>query len=274
MAAAASRPEMPTFSYAQAAKGFSASLTPPPPKPSSDQQRTDATTAQQSSLVPVNGSHSSTSAPAELHPRGEAAPVDVAIDSGSKASSLPTAKPVLSGTSSPSVGSTSASTIPKEDDASVTHNGTSESTWDKQSQVSVAIEQPSIRDDVKNESSSDDPPTVANVTTPSKESKELKAAPIPTVNVWQVRREAHEAKAKATAEAFKSISATMAKNTIPGKASNSHPASETPDQSKAASRKKSVPENHVEGGPSHGKERRRNDATKFRDEGKLMVVHP
>jgi la-related protein 1 len=268
MAAAASRPEMPSFSYAQAAKGLSTPPAQPPPKSSLDQPQTVTTPAEEPSSTPATVSQNTTSSSTEAELHGEVATVEPALDAEPKSSNLPATKNIVSGTSSPSVGTASTSTIPKEDDVSFTPNGSSESTWDKQSQASVAIEKPSAGGEIKKEASSDSP-AAEKVAPPA---NELKAAPIPTVNVWQVRREAQEAKAKATAVAMKPVPAGIAKPAS-GKPSapNSHPANENQDQSKISSKKKAVSDSQGEVGSSHGKERRRNDATKIRDEGKPVI---
>jgi len=103
----------------------------------------------------------------------------------------------VSETSSPSFGAASTSTLSKAEDISITPNETSDN-WDKQPQISTSIEKatqttgaskgPDTEEDGENQSVSK---------TPSE--KELKAAPIPTVNFWEARKEAQEAKAKALA---------------------------------------------------------------------------
>ncbi|KAI9036141.1 La domain family [Aspergillus affinis] len=167
-----------TFSYAQAAKGVapsvpSAKTTSEPNNVSKpDEQDSNSTSQAENALT------SQSEAPQEA----ENTPVNSVKESETTA---PATKASASGTTSPSAGN-STSTEAK-DEGSNTPNGTSESTWDKQSQASGS-EKPQSGDENPKEKSAEDekeePP------------KELKAAPLPAVNVWQKRKEAQEAKAK------------------------------------------------------------------------------
>lgn len=168
-----------TFSYAQAAKGVapsvpSAKTTPEPNNVSKPDEQDSNSTSQTENAVT-----SQTEAPQEA----EKTPVNSVKESETTA---PASKTNASGTTSPSAGN-STSTEAK-DEGSNTPNGTSESTWDKQSQAS-ASEKPQGGDENPKEKPTEDkekeePP------------KELKAAPLPAVNVWQKRKEAQEAKSK------------------------------------------------------------------------------
>ena len=94
--------------------------------------------------------------------------------------------------SSPDLGTTSTSTLTKDDDLFSPQNGFSESTSDKQSdnsQNGVKVAEKPDADKQSNEPSwSDDaPPPVA-----------LKEAPPPAVNFWHQRKEAQEAKTRAS----------------------------------------------------------------------------
>ncbi|KAL1998677.1 hypothetical protein VTN02DRAFT_5759 [Thermoascus thermophilus] len=237
MATMASKAEMPTFSYAQAAKGMSAAATTQQPAKSTSTDQTKGASH-------PDGSNTIPAAPA--NPDTSSSQTDVSIDaekaesrsdreSGStvvgtqQPTTTGSSKNVVSGATSPSVGTASTSTLPKEDDISVTANGSSDSTWDKQSQASVPVEKSSQAAERSKEK-----PAPEKAAPP----KELKAAPIPAVNVWQQRKEAQEAKAKANA-ALKPVASTAKV----GAAKSTSLASQSPvdgyqDPSKAGARKK------------------------------------
>ena len=93
--------------------------------------------------------------------------------------------------SSPSYGTTSTFTLSKEDEQSSTANGSSDSTWDKQSQSS----QTGVKNGVKTGENKDEIHLInSNEETPLP--APLKEAPLPAVNFWQHRKEIQEAKAK------------------------------------------------------------------------------
>lgn len=93
--------------------------------------------------------------------------------------------------SSPSFGTASMSTLPKEDEPLSAANGSSDSTWDKQSQGSQAGvksgEKVEGEKEVNTASTWDEEPST---------STSFKEAPLPAVNIWQHRREMQSAKAK------------------------------------------------------------------------------
>lgn len=239
MAAMSANPEIPSFSYAQAAKGLPA--TPQSAKaastdssktaPKPDEQNTDSSPQTNSEPVPTE---TETTRDAEK-----------AAASADKDSDPTPTKPNVSGTSSPSEGTTSTSATGKDDEAN-TPNGTSDSTWDKQSQASGTEKPTNGTENTKGKSSEKEkaPP------------KELKAAPLPAVNIWQQRKEAQDAKAKAIA-ALKPA-ATKTASTTP-----SVPGDNTQDLPKTASKKKGA-----DGVSEGGKDRKRTDGRKGRDEGK------
>lgn len=247
MAAMSANPEMTTFSYAQAAKGVHAA--PQPAKaastdssktvPQPDEQNTDSSPQTNADAVPAE---TETTRDAEKTPA-----------SADKDSELTPTKPNVSGTSSPSVGTTSTSATGKDDGAS-TPNGTSESTWDKQSQAS-ATEKPS------NGTETEGTKGKSNPTSEKAPPKELKAAPLPTVNIWQQRKEAQDAKAKAIA-ALKPAGTGASKTASAAPSVSGDNAQEQP---KTASKKKGV-----DGVPEGGKDRKRTDGRKGRDEGKRI----
>lgn len=94
---------------------------------------------------------------------------------------------------SPSSGTASASTLPKEDEALSSANGSSDSTWEKLSQGSQngnkTSEKPESDKGQNTSQTWDEEPTTSSLTS-------LKEAPPPAVNVWQYRKELADAKAK------------------------------------------------------------------------------
>ena len=217
-------PNLPPFSYAQAARGQSASKTSSQ-APSHITSKPNATPGSNPTTTSRGRKSTSTGmVKGELSSRI----ADAATDESSR---LPTAKRqgedgrersntsgslhretvpsgkrsgssgdetkvTTSGTSSPSFGVESTSTFPKED-ISLTPNECSEA-WDKQSQVSTSAEKST---QTTNENKvNDEEDDWEKISVPKIEAeKELKAAPLPTVNIWQQRKEAAQAKVKAHA---------------------------------------------------------------------------
>lgn len=239
----------PAFSYAQAAKGKSpsASSTPPSGKDSAEstesptkmEQRHDTKTAstdQEKAVLTRSTSESNTAQSKDLangqipeitsSAEGGASTNAVSPSPSPKRRSVSQSKPAPSTPSSPSFGTASTSTLPKEDDDFTVPNGSSDSTWDKQSQTSQIAD----RSHDKAEEEKDQ----AKSTSWEKELQApvpLKAAPPPAVNVWQQRKEAMEAKAKAskpiTPSRAGSLNGGVAQiNVAPGSSQNS------PDQHK------------------------------------------
>lgn len=198
-------PTLPTFSYAQAAKGRSPSV---PSLLSSGQisSETMNATASSTSLpntkdaaaVPVNGSAVEPSS--EVHEKGDVKDGDHPNDlegtpknttSLLQSSTLPQPQPATSTPSSPSFETASTSTLPKEDELSSTANGSLDSNWDKNSQSSQNGSKPSEKVE---ENKAQNSAAVWNDEGPT--SALLKEAPPPAVNIWQHRKEIHEARAK------------------------------------------------------------------------------
>lgn len=94
---------------------------------------------------------------------------------------------------SPSSGTASTSTLPKEDEALSSANGSSDSTWEKLSQGSQngnkTSEKPESDKEHTTSQAWDEEPIMSSLTS-------LKEAPPPVVNVWQYRKELADAKAK------------------------------------------------------------------------------
>ena len=103
-------------------------------------------------------------------------------------------QPAASTPSSPEYGTTSTSTLPKEDDVFSTTNGSSDSTSDKQSQTSQNGIRISEKADVEKGHNTS---TVWEEEIPAPAPTLKEAAP-PPVNVWQLRSQ-NQAKAKASA---------------------------------------------------------------------------
>lgn len=200
-----STPDMPVFSYAQAAKGLA----------SDSKQTTAAPSVDDTATATAAAAAATASAATSMAVDGQA------DDAGKAVSASPSLGPSTSTTS----------TLVKEDDLSTTTpNGTttataSESGWEKQSQASTAADSKekaasssSALDDEKLKSEASWENNTAN-TPPQKEQKEqkeqreLKAAPPPAVNIWQQRQEALEAKAKANALLKPATTTTSSSNT-------------------------------------------------------------
>lgn len=198
-------PTLPTFSYAQAAKGRSPSVPSllSSGKTSSETMNiaassTSVPSATDAVAVPVNGSAVETSS--EVREDGELKDGDHSNDlevtpknatSLLQSSSLAHSQPAASTPSSPSFETASTSTLPKEDELSSTANGSLDSNWDKNSQGSQNGSKPGekVEENKAQNSTSvwnDEGPPFAL----------LKEAPPPAVNIWQHRKEIHEARAK------------------------------------------------------------------------------
>ena len=219
--AAATSPALPAFSYAQAAKGRGPTTSVASSQAEPSQNTSELPPSER--RVPIERAASnpnsekldSQHATASADKKGEiaddlssktvcddaeiASKIKLNSDHGSstdtKQTFLSHADPKqISESTSPSLVA-SVATLPREDGDSSTPNESSES-WDKQSEVSATAERSlQIGENGKENSRDDD---WVNIPAPKAE-KELKVAPIPTVNIWQQRIEAQEAKAKANA---------------------------------------------------------------------------
>ncbi|KAI9376796.1 hypothetical protein BJX61DRAFT_530615 [Aspergillus egyptiacus] len=202
-----------TFSYAQAAKGAASTPSKSPLESTTPVSKSDELTSEN---VQANADAVGPKADATNNVDNATQKNDQEVRADSKAD--------VSETSSPSVG-TAQTTTSKDDDGSSVPNGTSESTWDKQSQASESDKPNANADDTKGKSSEKEKATPP---------KELKAAPLPAVNVWQQRKEAQEAKAKA-ASSLKTASKVGAPKPT---SETSSVSGDNQDQSKTASKKK------------------------------------
>uniref|UniRef100_A0A093V0M7 Putative HTH La-type RNA-binding protein n=1 Tax=Talaromyces marneffei PM1 TaxID=1077442 RepID=A0A093V0M7_TALMA len=248
MATTATKAEVPTFSYAQAAKGLAA--------PTSSQQI--AKTTEQSGKIAQDNEVIKSSAPEQTSTSvsAESEKAESIADHESKSATTGSTKNAVSGASSPTFGTASTSTLAKEDEIPPIMNG--DSHWENKSQTSTSAEKSNNtkdKDGKKDESSksADKAPPV----------KELKAAPPPAVNVWQQRKEAQEAKVKASAAVLKSVNAAT-KPTAPKPATASANAS---DSTKAANKKKTANDSQTDASNSLNKDRKRVENGKPREEG-------
>jgi len=180
-----------TFSYAQAAKGRSPSV----PETTLDAEKPSPKRTASEGHMP-SGIDSKTQSESEI-----ASPEKPETNK----SSVP---------SSPEFGTASTSTLPKEDDPFSPRNGSSDSTWDKQSENSQNGSKGAEKAEAEKHkdeplSWSDDVPAAPA----------LKEAPPPIVNFWQQRREAQEAKVRASKQlvspSAKAIDASIGSTNAP-----------------------------------------------------------
>lgn len=237
--------DMPTFSYAQAAKGLSgtpaaAKVTTAQPETSDfkpEEQTNNATTTD-----PVTTT-SESATPRDTEKVATSDNDDSEFTTVTKHSTAGT-KPASSRASSPSVGASSSAAPLKDLHASQTINGSSDATSDKQSLADGQTE----KQEGGAESVKDNTEDLEKSVLP----KELKAAPLPTVNIWQQRKEAQEAKAKAVSALNPAGTATKT-------------ASSKPDEGQQDSSK--FPKKKVtDGVPDGTKDRKKADGGKGREE--------
>lgn len=253
MAATASKTEMPSFSYAQAAKGLAASNTSKLPT----DQITETSPEDESSKVSLSTQTSNTIV---AETSGDSEKPESSVDHESKSTTTGSSKNVVSNTSSPSIGTASTSTLAKEDEIPAIPNGTSDSTWDKQSQTSNPTDKAASVSESKDGSTKSEKAA----------QKELKAAPIPSVNIWQQRKEAQEAKAKATAAVLKPTAPTS--KTTSSKLTPQTNGDQS-DSTKTSNKKKAANDGQADTSSSLGKDRKRSEASKPHDEGKALITH-
>ena len=208
---------VPMFSYAQAAKGKSPTV---PSLNSSgkalsettgiDTRRTSisepksTTTSSDRPIAKRTVSESRKSLGGDLKTRVELNDVPSRADEAGHATTSPSPRSqqeghdilVASTPSSPGFGTASTSTLLKEDDMFSTPNGSSDSTWEKQSQTSQNGMKTGEKVDGEKEQSAgttwDEEPLLP---------ASFKEAPPPAINFWKQRREAQDAKTKASKNA-------------------------------------------------------------------------
>lgn len=181
-----------TFSYAQAAKGVSGTAMPSKTV-STEPEKSEPKTEEPSESAPVPTESVTTASETETPREPETSTTSVDDDAEFTTVTSKHAhrsKAHHSRTSSPSVRSNAAQS--KECDASNTTNGTADASSEKQAQSDAKAD--------KSENGSENTKEKSEKSDKSEKPappKELKAAPIPAVNIWQQRKEAQEAKAKA-----------------------------------------------------------------------------
>lgn len=191
------------FSYAQAAKGMSTSATAHssrlPSGPAATTKDTGApSSTSESPIGTMSGQHVDVETTV-VKENDALPPLGTTIDSQSNTVSKQSRDMasdtlnVLANPPSPEFGTSSTSTLAREDDTSSLPNTSSESTWEVKSQSSNVPEKtaelPEEKDKGKKKPSANEKPI----------HKPLQEAPIPPVNIWTQRAE--EAKAKATLQA-------------------------------------------------------------------------
>ena len=201
---------IPPFSYAQAAKGRT---LPIPQNTSSDKAPTDGGEMELKRTVSAEretGSNETSTSSAKRTasegrvPESRKTPgsteelvstankkEETRTELASKPKEVPVHK-AASVPSSPEYGTTSTSTLPKEEDMFSTGNGSSDSTWDKQSQSSQNGVKGDEKTDAEKDASQNDHWDEEGSTAPA-----FKEAPPPSLNIWQQRKEAQDAKTKA-----------------------------------------------------------------------------
>lgn len=237
---------MSTFSYAQAAKG--ASGTPTHSKTPSESEKTESKPEEQ--IAAETTDVAPATAESEAAQKPEIVTEEPKDDDFTTVTSKHAAKSkaINSRTSSPSVRTGSKARKSKEDDSN-NSNGNADATAEKQAPKEGQTEKAEGAEKLaeKSEDSEKNVPP-----------KELKAAPLPSVNIWQQRREAQDAKIKAVP---KSTSASKAAS-VKGAAT-----AEESQESKSSSKKKGA-DSTQEG----AKDRKKTESGKGRDTGKLTCL--
>ena len=281
--AAATSPALPAFSYAQAAKGLAPAVSTAQSQAEPSVNNPDISSTERASSIPEPEKLESFNVTAGVVKDNEISNGliskmvhdDVKTVSTTKStsdnsststnkqtsSSLSGSKQVSESTSPSLVAS--VTTLPREDEISSTQNGSSES-WDKQSENSAVAERPAqMADNGKAHNADDD---WVNVSAPKVE-KELKAAPIPAVNIWQQRIEAQAAKAKADAASRSSTVSAAPNKPKP----QSQPIRHVEAQGDDDETKRKSSAKLTDKGDGNSKKKQFDDP-KARDEGKCPVL--
>ncbi|KAL3420715.1 La domain-containing protein [Phlyctema vagabunda] len=213
---AASNPT--TFSYAQAAKGRAAAAAAAANAAIHSSQGTsgvstprDTNSATNTPSASVNGAHGSENGDHSVNgsydSAGRTSALDGGIESASKSTTLVDAN---SSPASPSFGTASTSTLPKEDDLALTTPAHTGSVWDKVDRRSHATngEKSSEANDSKKgrnkgrkkekAEAAEREKTEAAEKEAAKPEIPLVAAPLPSVNIWQQRMAVQPSKAKSS----------------------------------------------------------------------------
>lgn len=241
---------MSTFSYAQAAKGTSG--TPAPSKTPSEPEKIETPPVEQTTTETTT---ETAPAPAESEPTQQTEkPVVVEEEKDDDFTTVTSkhaakSKALNSRTSSPNVRTGSKARKNKDEDSSNTANGTADAT-EKQASTDGQTEKTEGAAEKSTEKTDD-----SEKDTPP---KELKAAPLPSVNIWQQRREAQDLK-----------KTVPTKSAAPNKAASTKAAS-TADESQQDS-SKATKKKGADGASEGTKERKKTEGGKARDAGKKSL---
>jgi len=205
-------PTPPVFSYAQAAKGRATASAASVASTSQTSQATsgistpakDANSAVHTPSASVNGANSGSEGAGKATNGSYDAvtksdPLGLGMDSESKSSTL-----INSGSSpaSPSFGTASTSTLPKEEDLTVSGSAQSDSVWDRHTQsangTDKSAEAPEGRKGKKGKKQKTAEKDAEKEKEEEKKPEVLVAAPPPAVNIWQQRKEAQALKVKSS----------------------------------------------------------------------------
>ncbi|KAJ5151937.1 hypothetical protein N7492_010232 [Penicillium capsulatum] len=238
------------FSYAQAAKGSQGTRAPSKTTPT-EQEKSDSKPEELSNHAttePVTAA-SEAETPRETEKVTQSTDQDAEFTTVTSKHTART-KAAHSRTSSPNVRST---TQPKETDSTNTPNGTAEASSEKQDKSDAKAEKSENGTEGSKEKSDKsekgEKGDKGDKSEKSAPPKELKAAPLPSVNIWQQRKEAQEAKTK----------------TVPASTSGKSASAKADDgqqeSTKAASKKKGP-----DGVQDGTKDRKKTEGGKARDE--------
>ncbi|TAQ87937.1 hypothetical protein B7494_g3742 [Chlorociboria aeruginascens] len=199
----------PLFSYAQAAKGRVTSTATSAVQSSQTTSGVstpakDSISAMNTPSASVNGAGGSEGGDRSINGNYEvvnrADPLGIGLELESKQSGLTTSS---SFPASPSYGTVSTSTLAKEDDLTLAAVTLAESTSERQSYTSNSADRPSEPSEGRKGKKGKKQKIAEKEAEKEKEKEReevkietLVAAPVPIVNIWQQRREAHAAKAK------------------------------------------------------------------------------
>ncbi|CAI7627521.1 unnamed protein product [Penicillium bialowiezense] len=235
---------MSTFSYAQAAKGTSG--TPTPSKTPSESEKIETPAVEQTSTETTTEPAPAPTEPETTQQTEKAVVVEEEKDDDFTTVTSKHAaksKALNSRTSSPNVRTGSKARKNKDEDSSNTANGNADATEKKATtdeqtdKTEGAAEKSTEKSD---DSEKDAPP------------KELKAAPLPSVNIWQQRREAQDLKVK-----------TVPKSAAPNKAASAKADSNTDESQQDSS--KATKKKGTDGASESTKDRKKTEGGKARD---------
>lgn len=239
---------MSTFSYAQAAKGNSGTATPSktPSEENSAAPVAEKISTEVKKHIEVKKDTEPAPVDSEAAPKNDQAAAQKDDDDFTTVTNNKHAKSktLNSRTSSPSVRSKSRKS--KEEDSPNTANGSADAT-EKQG--------PSDEQTEKAEGAAEKPNAKSEESEKTTPPKELKAAPLPSVNIWQQRKEAQDLKVK-----------TVPKAAATGKASTK--AAPASDETQQDSSKVSTKKKGTDSGSEGPKDRKKPESGKSRDTGK------